>query len=148
MKKYLLLCFSFLIVLTATAAPWDIKSPKKKEVLAWDKALQVKTYPEIVQLRAVKQYDQLFIEIVLDSYVPWDMKATVWVRTYRSWGFPAQWGWMWVEYDVPLDYDGSSNGYNQPFPINSLWQYEGHSGNFDTWIVNQDQINMTYYGDA
>ena len=141
MKKILSLVMLSCITLATVAAPWDLKSPKV-DVQKWTQPF---TDPQIVQTYVVKDGDELTINIILDYALERSMYAKVWVRTYRTWGFPPAWGWVWSAHTIEMPYDGSSNHYAEEFPINSAWQYEGHEGSNGTWIVNQDQINVSEY---
>jgi hypothetical protein len=148
MKRLLLLITMCMSLSTITiAAPWDIKSPSPKSFI-WNPASNQKVVadPEIVELYVVKDGDEIHFNVILSGAVERNMVAHVWIRTYRNYGIPQTWGWVWIEHIIEMPYDGSSNHYGESFFSGLNWQYEGHAGSGNTIIVNQDQLNVSYYG--
>jgi hypothetical protein len=140
-----------LVILTIVALMSVTTFANLVKVPSWDQTLEVKkplADPSIsyIWATASPSTGELQISVILDGTPERDMRANIWIRTYRRIGF-SSWQWVWMEYVIYMPVDPySPNTYGDTFPISTTWQYEGTAGSSNTIMLYDSQINLSYYG--
>lgn len=142
MKKYLLLCISFCIMLTTMSAPWDINGSSVNHSV-YGKSVSKNTFhPDFIWVGVWRSdiTGNLIIPFNLVDYTDnREWKATIAVRTYTKVGWSFQWITIFYNIIVPPN----TINWSGEFVIPSYNQYEGYDSNSGVFSVNADQYYVS-----